>query len=158
MYRYKYQDRLDKFVEKINLISDIQWAYLAGLLDGEGSIGLYQDTRRDFTSIMLRITLIVNTDKELINYVSNLIGEEFVYKTNKSNCWCVKISHRALAEQFLINILPYLVGKKQRAINALKFIESRKGRFHHKFSEEELEMVKLSKKGNAKMGKALYYG
>ena len=105
---------------------------------------------------MTRITLIVNTDLRLIEYVADLIGKEFVYKTNKSNTWCVKLSSRMFAKEFLLKIIPYLVAKKDRALNAIKFIELRDGRFHQKYSEEELLLVELSKKGNAKMGRALW--
>lgn len=152
----KYQDRLETFIKRIKLISDTEWAYLAGILDGEGSIGLYQHTKRTSTSIMLRLTLVVNTDMRLIEYIANLLGKEFVYKTNKSNVWCVKTSHKAFAEQILLKIIPYLVIKKERAQNALNFIVARRGKYREKFTEEELNMVKLSKQGNAKMGRALW--
>lgn len=153
-----YSERLVKFKKKLEKLTEAEKGYLAGILDGEGSIGLYRveyrSKKRTFNSIMTRITFIVNVDKRLIDYIGKLLGEEFIYKGN-NNTWCVKTSHRAFAEVFLQTIYPYLIAKKDRAKNAIKFINIRKGRFHHKYEDRELELVELSKKGNYKMGKAI---
>jgi hypothetical protein len=36
MYKLKYQEKLNEFEERINALSDVDLAYIAGIFDGEG--------------------------------------------------------------------------------------------------------------------------
>lgn len=164
-YVYSYAERLEKFKDNLSKLTDVQKGYLAGLLDGEGSIGLYYAGNKVGISILVRLTIVTNNDKYLIDYVDNLISKgmdkQFIYKSNDNRKthvnpgWHIQICHRVFAEAFLEQIYPYLISKKDRAKNLLKFINLRKGRFHTPYSEEELKLVELSKKGNYIMGKAI---
>ena len=162
-YVYSYINQLKQFKENMEQLSEADKGYLAGLLDGEGSIGLYFVPNRQGITIMSRLTIVTNNDKYLIDYVANLIGKDvgrtFLYKATQKltgiSGWHVKISHRAFIEVFLSYIYPYLIAKKDRAMNLLRFLELRKGRFHQPYTEEELNLVELSKKGNYIMGKAI---
>lgn len=162
-YIYSYIEKLEKFRKNLEKLSEADKGYIAGLLDGEGSIGLYYTPNRHGISIMTRITVVTNNDKFLIDYINNLIGKgvekTFLYNSTKKSIgvsgWNIKIAHRAFAEVFLEFIYPYLIAKKERAKNMLKFIKLRKGRFHSPYSKEELELVNLAKKGNYIMGRAI---
>ena len=41
MYKTKYDGELKGFVKALNKLTDTELGYLAGIVDGEGSLGLY---------------------------------------------------------------------------------------------------------------------
>lgn len=155
-YVISYLEQLEKFKQQLSQLTETQKAYLAGILDGEGSLGLYQDIRRTTNSILLRVVVITNKDEKLVNTIYGWInqGKVKIYKAT-GGYKNITIHHRAFAEVFLKTIYKYLLAKQERAKMTLEFINLRKGRFHHPYTERELELVSLSKKGNFIMGKAV---
>jgi hypothetical protein len=150
-----------KTVVPLNL-SSTESAYLAGIVDGEGSItGSRNQVRLQITS----------TDESLVRWVSARIPDCPIYKMEswkyQSNNWKrgIKASNKARFEvqvyrytdlvPLLEAIVPYLVIKKQTAILALEFAKSRINTVNSNYtsvsrriSEKESELLaamKLSK-------------
>lgn len=101
-------------------------AYFAGLLDGEGNIQV-QKLKTQYTA---RIT-IANTDKEMIDWLkNNFEGYTYVQKRGHRNpkwktCyfWIRIISGKA--EQFIKDLIPYSITKKERLNMLLEFLSTK---------------------------------
>lgn len=103
-------------------------AYTAGIIDGEGSIGIYPQ-RQGNKSIAYALQVVVaSTDEWLplwlkFAYGGNIHNEKR-YKEYHSPCWAWSISTRQAGE-FLKLVLPYLHLKRPQAELAIQF-QSRK--------------------------------
>lgn len=113
----------------------MNWAYIAGILDGEGCIGIYHHkvTNRsnnlpNFESIIPRIS-ITNTSKELVDYLLlTKLGRMKKYHYNGRNCkdrydW--EISSPIEIKEFLLKIKDFLIVKKYQCELMLSFLEER---------------------------------
>lgn len=122
-------------------LNDFQKGYLAGLLDGEGSITIYKNTEKrgknKRTRSKLGFTLgqsvkISNTNLELLNAV-NQIALGRIYKgSSKFHLYYWQISDKKKIVELLEQVLPYLIVKKDRAIKMIEFCKSRLNRPHFK--------------------------
>ena len=115
-------------------MTETEKAYLAGFIDGEGSIGIYPDYRRNRN---YRLVLTVsNTNKEVIDWIAKVTEEQHSrqvkVKTTK-NCpswqgekdrWkdCYSIWFGSgIAQKILKEVLPYIIVKKEQATIALQY-------------------------------------
>ncbi len=116
----------------------IELAWLAGIVDGEGYIGIqYYHTRRKNISVGVELS-ISNTDEQIIFKSQNIIQKLGVNPYIQSYAYGLKnrpqnkkqlkvVVHRMKQLSILLdNINPYLTGnKKERAILVLEFCKSR---------------------------------
>ena len=99
------------------------YAYLSGLIDGEGCIYLNEE-KRNGTIIRTRIRLqITNTNKNLIDKCIEITGKGCisVHQPKQSN-WKTRydwVVYDLSAREILNNCLPYLVSKREQAELAL---------------------------------------
>lgn len=105
---------------KCKQLTKTQAAYIAGILDGEGCITLSRSGK-----YLRPLVSVVNTKKELLEYLvtSTGLGKVLVSKrpSKTSNIpyrWQIWSKQSSL---FLIQVLPFLVIKKQQAILLLNF-------------------------------------
>ena len=91
---------------------DTDDAYTAGLLDGDGSIGLYM--RGTYIQVQVHITL---QDLETLEWVQSIYGGA-IQKMPTINAW-----HPSDRVGFLRQILPYLKIKKEQANFFILFTE-----------------------------------
>jgi len=103
-------------------------AYLAGLLDGEGSIG-FGSVRKGYRPAKLVMTM---TDKDTMQWVVDYtkVGKLREYLPTSPSGGACKIAYRwevyALkAVPILIAVRPYLITKAKRADEVLKFYKQR---------------------------------
>lgn len=94
--------------------------YVAGLLDGEGTILIYKV--RDYYQLSVRIT---NTDLKVLESLKNLFGGDIGSKCEKvskrtRSCWTWQIQGQKSAE-LLVELYPYLLVKREQARLALEF-------------------------------------
>jgi hypothetical protein len=106
-------------------MNETEWAYLAGLIDGEGYLNILLHTSpsgrkhgkgyaRDF------ILTICNTQKELLVTVKEKLGFGYIYEHKRkegtigANTFTLRFSHNEL-RGVLPKILPYLLLKKDAA-------------------------------------------
>lgn len=108
-------------------------AYLAGLLDGEGCIAIQKCRVKGHLCNYGTNVKITNTDMNIIEKIQSIllslgINPNIRVRGNENHprwkSWIeVYLTKRANIKLFLENILPYLVGKKARAIIMLRFID-----------------------------------
>lgn len=95
-------------------------AYLAGLIDGEGCVGVYVSEKRSYRP-RLSIT---NTNKEVLDWVAETFGGYVTTRSNGNGC---KTVHRwnahgaTLPAQICAAVLPYLKIKSDQARLILSF-------------------------------------
>jgi len=120
-------------------ISKTETAYLAGLWDGEGSITLWKNIRKESGKPRLIASLVfVNTNLKMIEWVEDKlvkIGAPFHRHVIKSDpkrfggrhkdCYQLTARNRESVERTLRVLLPYLVSKKEQAEIVLSFVRSR---------------------------------
>jgi hypothetical protein len=121
-------DALERFINLEDApLNDVEAGYLAGIIDGEGSITFRKWGSRLYPSI--RIT---NTSKELITKCRRLLGFGLVYTRKDKNHpkyktqYYIEICDGADVYALLHRILPYLTVKRKQALKALRLIISRR--------------------------------
>ena len=94
-------------------------AYVAGLVDGEGCIGVYYNNVTKHFQLRVQIQMIDKNPLEMADKIVKGNWYEVVRNGNRRDVitWLVLNSK---AEQFLQSILPFLKGKKKQAECALK--------------------------------------
>jgi hypothetical protein len=105
-------------------ISDVDAAYIAGLIDGEGSISY----TRNHPKVM-----IYNTSKELIEWIQKALGFGTVclnVKKERNDKWKPCFMYEATnfhdVYALLSRVLPYLKVKRKKAVDALRLIERKR--------------------------------
>ena len=106
------------------MISEAKVAYLAGIIDGEGTIGFYQRSNGYGSAYYVAVW---NTDLELITWVHENFGGKFWTQLRNGPLgtkplyrviWNKRIHIIAVLEQ----VLPFLIVKKERANDMLGFL------------------------------------
>lgn len=116
-------------------------AYLAGIVDGEGYIGISADHRKrnpDRPCWRLRVA-VTNTNEWLMQHLKFSIGGGVIALKNSKNttpCYQWEIRH-GKASEFLKLILPYLRLKRPQAELAIKF-QASIGKSTRKLTESQL--------------------
>ena len=107
----------------------IRLAWLAGIVDGEGSIGMYISTKLDKVSgkrvrkQLIGFANITNCDARLIKEASTILTAYGVKhrlqymkpRGNRKACWYIQINSLKAVLSFLDVVTPFLVSKKERA-------------------------------------------
>ncbi|UCZ52613.1 LAGLIDADG family homing endonuclease [Bacillus shivajii] len=124
-------------------MKELEAAYLAGIIDGEGSITL---TRNHTGERRRPLISIASTDIELLEYIKSIAGGSISSKKNDSpnshkDSYTLTIKKKAEVFALLISINPYLriSSKKQRAefiLNNYEKVTVRNG----KYSQEALTL------------------
>lgn len=102
-----------------------QLAYLAGIIDGEGTIFIQKHIKNGYTSYWPRFQ-ISNTNRELMEWIKNTFGGLAYDKPRiKHNPkWRMQIQWYttvSLMDKLLPLIIPYLIIKKPHAIIMIEF-------------------------------------
>jgi len=103
-------------------VNKCEWTYLAGIIDGEGSISC-----PEYKTLYLAI---VNTDRKLIDWLLETLGGTVFTTKHQGTRW--KDGYRWSlfgldAQRILRKVEPYLIIKKERARLALQLPINRKG-------------------------------
>jgi len=124
-------------------MNNLHVAYIAGLLDGEGSITVSQSFCKARTRRYELQVSIVNTWLEPLLAVKAQHGGSIHSRKNFrfKPVYHWSVGQRA-GECFLRKVLPYLIIKKQRALLALDFMEKKHGKPGQKLDKAELELRK----------------
>ena len=143
------------------LKGQILLAYVAGIVDGEGTIGLhknYEYKGRPFYGLRVSVG---NTNEWLISFLKMQFGG-YVFKETHSNplhkdCWKWEL-HAKKSYVFLKAILPYLQIKRPQAELAIRF-QNRRQRYKIRneqawFLDEEdkVLMASYNKRGKQEAG------
>ena len=149
-------------IDKVSL-TDVQAAWLACAIDGEGTIGIWRQRRskNDPRWRYYAAVSISNTNFDFIKHASNLVdgavhvhNSERVKKEGHRVCYVLRVRSRAIP-QVLEQILPHLIVKRKQAEVALSFCRAQQSAPIHTPSDSEiyehfhLEMKALNKRGTS---------
>ena len=116
----------DNYAVPLESVSSEKRAYLAGLIDGEGSIYIAANRRNRTVHHFLEMS-IANTARSVIDWLIKELGgtEKLAGKATRPGCpdqwsWVVRGYN---AEPYLKAVLPYLVIKRRQADLALRFLK-----------------------------------
>lgn len=104
-------------------------AYIAGFIDGEGTIGIYSNYAKDTVNpFYAERIMIVQVDPTPLLFIKNLFPNGGISKKNRPNpkhktCYVLKYSHTK-AYELVKAIYPYLQVKKERAAVLIEFREN----------------------------------
>jgi hypothetical protein len=129
--------------ENYELISVSEWSYLAGLIDGEGSIYICYDKRNDVYFMEMSVT---NTARSLIDWLlGHFGGTERISGKSQDKAhpdqWAWVVRGRKAAP-IIAGVKPYLVIKKQQANLAEEFIATYRDISERSFRNAERQRIK----------------
>ncbi len=144
--------------------SKTDWAYVAGMIDADGSICISKTTAkarngRPYWLFDCR-TVVSNTSMDLMRWLKNKFGGydkltvNAISKKAKENgqksikpCYVWQMEGYKAQERFLLAILPYLVIKREQAILALEFVRMMGIKNPEKRAEIQEKMSKMNRTG-----------
>ena len=98
------------------------WAYLAGMLDGEGTLTLVRRGKKR-GGYMVKVS-IYGTDERLMTYLTETFGGS-VARFDKRNPWKPMLTWSAVnIRELLIGAMPYLRLKKEQAVLLIRYIDT----------------------------------
>jgi hypothetical protein len=108
-------------------LSDAQKGYLAGIIDGDGSIALCERYRGNLYTHIYPVLTVANSDFEIAKYCHEVTCVGGVWTSRKS-AYQWQVSRQKDVEDVIIAIKDFLVGKKRQAELVLEFISYRRRR------------------------------
>lgn len=132
--------------------TEFEKGFIVGLFEGEGSIIIGVDKKRQSGIVTFPIMEIANTNLELIKKAQKIIGGK-IYK-DSSRCkqgkklmHSLRLTRQLSVFETLTHLLPYLTAKKEEATLVLNFIKlkTRKHRCEP-VTRDELSIIKKLKK------------
>ena len=123
---------MKKWIDKkpeINKLKRWEASWLAGVIDGEGSIGLY-DYGKEGRRVCVQMS---NTNKEFVDRMRGLIGcgsqinRSRWHKSHKGRKAMYMYSLKGSSRCYWVlrQIIPYLIIKKEKALNIIKELEEK---------------------------------
>lgn len=146
---------------------DIGW--LAGFLDGEGSLQLFRKHRskngaRTGTIYLSPTVQVVNTDRGAMEKAHRLMGGHWgTVRVKRAagdplTCWIVRITGIVRCERLLAVLLPHLTCKRPRAELLLEYATVRKSRSGRSaYGEKEASIYRAFYAGSGRNGAARTY-
>lgn len=154
----------------MNELSDVDAAYIAGLIDGEGTIRVKKDSRRElYYPIVIVVT---NSNKDLVDIIHLTIGCGTVrpqlwerphnvwWSKNpikqKKVIWRLGIFNKSDIYELLRQVYPYIILKRELAELVMELIEirnslkTRRGKLKGQRSDREREIYLRVKELNSK--------
>lgn len=128
-----------------------KYIYLAGIIDGEGCLLISKSDRGNYNNYYGRIH-VKNTDTRLMKWLVNNFGGTITVHKPKSKSHNIAYSwyfggNAKSKELLLLSLLPYLIVKREQAINLVEFF--RMSGEHNPEKREKLYQLnaKLNKRG-----------
>lgn len=117
-------------------------AYIAGIMDGEGCIGLYFRPERRHIKPLIRI---VNTNREIIDMLATEFGGYItITKADgiRKEKYTWSLTNLKSIQNFLSTIYSYLTIKRPQATKMLMWCEYRlNGSYNKKYTERDLQLI-----------------
>lgn len=148
--RFVYQTSAVPIIECLERLQPVQWAYLAGIFDGEGSVTLRNSySRKGKTSTYsLSVTVVCGCHGEAIAKINSLVGtktlEKINDKGNKRPAWRVRL-HSKQALRFLEGVRPFLLMKVEQTDLAIEFERAKPARGRHRHNEAQVRYEQACK-------------
>ena len=108
-------------------LPETDWAYVAGIIDGEGCLGLWAGPRNKQSYPRIAVG---NTNRNLTDWLQAMFGGCVGYqprreKTNHKPLWEWKLSSEAAVYAILAKCVPYLLLKRDKALELMAHTEAR---------------------------------
>lgn len=134
-------------------VTEIQLSYLAGIIDGEGHIGVHQTNRKGDPAAFSPTVDITSTSKELLEYIQLLVGGRLHNLAKETDKWKASfyLEWSGLDSVNLCKALyPYLFLKRPQASILITFVVGKS-----RYTEEDrlaqavafIQLKNLNKKG-----------
>lgn len=143
-----------KAAPNLDHLSFVDRSYLAGLIDGEGCIGLHWDIN---TGTFRPYVTITNTNKPVLQWAKRTLGIGFISMNERKNLGyknAYKIEFKRLAEipALLYSILPFIKIKRKQTLALAMFCERRIERAKNGkgYSRGDHKLYRLLKRLNQK--------
>lgn len=140
------KSKLKQFETAVGDLNEIDIAYIAGIIDGEGcvTISRKKDTMFDINKKFHYIAeiYITNTNEDFIKKIKNILGGSNTLLINKGvgnckKCYQIRWSRQADVYKILTCVRDYLIIKRKNAEIVMKFLDSRLG--HNSRTEKYIE-------------------
>jgi hypothetical protein len=122
--------------------------YLAGFVDGEGSIAIYKhkDSRVQKGYTLHPKFVIANTNEEVLKAIKEIIGGKIKALPKHKGCkivYCVEFQDYAQIEKALRIIKPFLIIKQKQADLMIEFCNNRIESNGKKYSDRDYEIANI---------------
>jgi hypothetical protein len=121
--------------------------YLAGFIDGEGSISCYKrkDTRTAKGFTISSVLAIANTHEGVVEEIKSMGNFKVFYKENGKNAkkiYAMQMTDIAGIRKLLKEITRYLIVKKPQAELMIAYCNSRLKHLNNRYTEDEIKLAK----------------
>jgi len=122
--------------------------YLAGFIDGEGSIAIYKhkDVRTQKGYTLHPHFEIANTNEEVLKAIKEVIGGKLKIKPKQKGCkkvYYVEFQDYEQIKKALTIVLPFLIIKQKQAKLMIEFCNSRIKSQGKRYSERDFEIANI---------------
>lgn len=129
---------------------EMNWDYIAGFFDGEGSVTLYKETKNKWgravkINIEQKDTKSLKAIKKFL--LENGLNKVGLYSRKTRTTSCIQIQNKFDIALFLENIIPLIIVKRKKSIKCLKFVTSKWYAVGHYSKEEKQKAINLYKEG-----------
>ena len=111
-------------------ISDTQAAYIAGIIDGEGAIGIYTITYPHRKFLRLTFQVSMSHEPTISCIAKSLKLKYYTYFGTDKPKHQITLASMGRIKIILERLLPYLITKKEQAKIAIDYIDSRQKRMY----------------------------
>jgi hypothetical protein len=121
-------------------LTEAQKAYIAGIIDSDGSMSLVYSFVKLKQSYVRQYKLSISTkDKFIVNTISNWLNLDYSSSIGKSKMNVLRMASAQKIKFLLIDIYPYLYTKQPRAKLMIEAIDIKDGR-DESYTEEEKQL------------------
>ena len=126
-------------------MTDIDAAWLAGLLEGEGYFQITKSRPNNPTQVLIRLSM---TDKDVVEKAAKLLNNvpinEKAKTTERKTIYAISLTKRDEVEKVLLQILPYMGSRRtQRIHECLKVIQERRLVLSETRKEQQSKAAKI---------------
>jgi len=126
-------------------MTDIDAAWLAGLLEGEGYFQITKPRHHHPTQIVIRLSM---TDKDVVEKAAKLLNNvpinEKAKTTERKTIYAISLTKRDEVEKVLLQILPHMGSRRTQRINeCLKVIQERRLVLSETRKEQQTKAAKI---------------
>ena len=125
-------------------MTDIEAAWLAALLEGEGYFQITKPRPNNPTQVLIRLSM---TDKDVVEKASKLLNVPINCKaktTEKKTIYSISLSRRDDVEKVLLQILPHMGSRRSERINeCLETIKERRQVLSETRREQQVKAAQI---------------
>lgn len=149
-----YEDLINKSRQSIELTEKEKLAYVAGIVDGEGTITIERllDVRFSDGFALHPILTVSNTDRQLLEFCKKILKLPNMITSHKKgqgrkDSWRIDITKKETVLEILIVLRPYLIVKRKQADLIMDYC-FRRLHTQRKYDERDLEIFSSIRKLN----------